>query len=261
MKTPITYYGGKQKMAPAIIPLIPNHELYAEPFIGGGAVFWKKEPSAIEVVNDTNKSLISFYRTVQNDFVSLEKKIRISLHSRDQYRQACVIYDNPDMFTEIDRAWAVWFKAAVSFSSKLDGPYGFDKTKKNTTSLKLKNKVESFTEEYAIRLQNVQIECMDALRIISSRDSKVAFFYCDPPYYNSDMGHYDGYSKDDFEALLVALSKIEGKFMLSSYPSDLLTQYTLQFGWHTKTFDSRVSVNKGGNGKAKTEVLTTNYAI
>ncbi|QZT36681.1 DNA adenine methylase [Halosquirtibacter xylanolyticus] len=43
----------------------------------------------------------------------------------------------------------------------------------------------------SIRLQNVQIECTDALRIINSRDQEEAFFYCDPPYFNSDCGHYD----------------------------------------------------------------------
>jgi hypothetical protein len=77
----------------------------------------------------------------------------------------------------------------------------------------------------------VQIECTDALRIINSRDSKDSFFYCDPPYFNSDCGHYDGYSKDDFENLLKQLSKIEGKFLLSSYPSDILSDFINANNW------------------------------
>lgn len=51
MKTPISYYGGKQKLAGKIVELIPAHNLYAEPFIGGGAVYFKKEPSNVEVIN------------------------------------------------------------------------------------------------------------------------------------------------------------------------------------------------------------------
>ena len=39
MRTPITYYGGKQTMLPHILPLIPNHEVYTEAFCGGAAVF------------------------------------------------------------------------------------------------------------------------------------------------------------------------------------------------------------------------------
>lgn len=108
LKTPISYYGGKQTLATKIISLIPEHVLYCEPFIGGGAIFFAKQPSEIEVLNDTNKEMMNFYRTVQNDFVGLEKEIRITLHSRDLHRKAAVIYNYPDLFSEIKRAWAVW---------------------------------------------------------------------------------------------------------------------------------------------------------
>jgi len=259
IKTPITYYGGKQRLCKTITAMIPEHTLYAEPFLGGAAVFFAKSKSEVEVINDTNKELINFYRTVQMDFVSLEMEIRISLHSRDMHRQASVVYNNPDMFNPIKRAWAVWVLAHMSFSSILDGSFGYDKAK-GTTSRKIMNARDGFTEALAIRLQDVQIECTDALRIITSRDTAGSFFYVDPPYFNADCGHYDGYSKEDFEVLLKVLSKITGKFLLSSYPSDILAQYVSEFGWKQKTIESAVSVNKGGaNGKRKTEVLTWNY--
>jgi DNA adenine methylase len=35
MKTPITYYGGKQKMLKYILPLIPEHSIYTEAFFWG----------------------------------------------------------------------------------------------------------------------------------------------------------------------------------------------------------------------------------
>jgi len=41
MRTPITYYGGKQKLSKLIVSLIPKHRMYVEPFFGGGAVFLK----------------------------------------------------------------------------------------------------------------------------------------------------------------------------------------------------------------------------
>jgi DNA adenine methylase len=103
MKTPITYYGGKQLMAKYILPMIPEHILYCEPFAGGAAIFFAKLPSEVEVLNDTNRELINFYRVVQNDFTSLEKEIQITLHSRDLHRKASVIYNNPDMFSELKR--------------------------------------------------------------------------------------------------------------------------------------------------------------
>ncbi|WP_295669551.1 DNA adenine methylase [uncultured Mucilaginibacter sp.] len=261
MKTPVSYYGGKQKLATKICSLIPEHTLYSEPFIGGGAIFFAKEPSPIEVLNDTNKELINFYKVVQNDFVSLEKEIRITLHSRDLHRKASVIYNNPDMFSEIKRAWAVWLLSSQSFCAQLDGTFGYDKSK-NTTTKKVINKRDSFTEELAIRLQNVQLECADALYVIRSRDTLNSFFYCDPPYFNSDCGHYNGYTEQDFENLLITLSKIEGKFLLSSYPSALLLKYAKQYGWQMWSVEQNVTVNtKSGYLKRKVEVLTANYPL
>lgn len=261
LKTPISYYGGKQKLATEIISRIPSHNLYCEPFVGGAAIFFGKQPSPVEVINDTNKELINFYKVVQDDFVSLEKEIRITLHSRDLHRKANVIYANPDMFSEIKRAWAVWVLSSQSFCSKIDGSWGYDITK-TRTPLSITNKKGNFTEDYAIRLQNVQLECTDALKVIRVRDTKDSFFYCDPPYYNSNCGHYDGYSIEDFEALLKLLASIDGKFLLSSYQSDLLTKYTNGNGWHTVTFQQLVTVNaKSGKLKPKVEVLTANYNI
>lgn len=262
LKTPTSYYGGKQNLINTIIPLIPKHTLYAEVFVGGGAIFWAKPKSEVEVINDTNRELINFYETVKNEFVELEKMIRISLHSRSLHSDASVIYNNSHMFSRIQRAWAIWVLAAQSFSSMLDGSWGYDKAK-GTTSQKINNRRNDFTIDYAVRLQNVQVESTDALRIIRSRDFQDAFFYCDPPYFNSDCGHYDGYTKEDFEMLLKTLSSIEGKFLMSSYPSEILTQYTNDNNWYTKTLEQTVSVanNNGKAGKKKIEVLTANYDL
>lgn len=125
---------------------------------------------------------------------------------------------------------------------------------------KVVNKGVKFTEEYAIRLQNVQLECADAVYIIQSRDTEQSFHYCDPPYFNSDCGHYAGYTVHDFERLLKVLSAVKGKFLLSSYPSELLDKYVKEMGWYQKRVEQRVSVNKG-SGKMKTECMTANYAI
>ena len=261
MKTPITYYGGKQKMAHIIVPLIPEHKLYCEPFAGGAAIFFAKEQSELEVLNDTNRELINFYQVAKNDFTSLEKEVRITLHSRDLHRRASTIYNNPDMFTNIERAWALWALSSQSFSSQLDNSWGYDKTR-NQLVKKINNARDNFTEKLAIRLQNVSIECADACYIIRSRDTENSFFYCDPPYYNANMGHYDGYSLNDYKELLETLSKIKGKFLLSSYPSDVLGEYVAQSSWYTKSFDMRVSVNaSNAKNQRKIEVLTANYEI
>src|SRR5690606_9274821 len=110
-KTPISYYGGKQKLAARILERIPPHRLYAEVFTGGAAIFFAKEPSELEVLNDTNQELINFYRVLQNKYVELEKMIGVTLHSRRLHKDASVIYNNPHLFSEVKRAWAVWMQS------------------------------------------------------------------------------------------------------------------------------------------------------
>lgn len=262
MKTPISYYGGKQNLVSTILPLIPDHHTYTESFVGGGAIFWAKRPSKSEIINDYNRELINFYEVCKNEFVDLEKMIRISLHSRSLHADATVMYNNPHLFTRIQRAWAVWVLSTQGFAGMLDGSWGYDTTS-STTAKKIRNKRDSFSERLAIRLQNVQIENTDALRVIRSRDHSGAFHYCDPPYFNSDCGHYDGYSQQDFEQLLITLRDCQGKFLMSSYPSDILKQYTQANRWHTKMIEQTVSVasGTGGGSKRKIEVLTANYDL
>lgn len=261
LRTPISYYGGKQKLASRIISLIPRHTLYCEPFIGGAAIFFAKRPSEIEVINDTNGELINFYRTVKEDFSALEAEIITSLHSRDLHRKASLIYNNPDMFDRVKRAWAVWILSTQSFAGILDGTWGFDLSK-NTTTKKINTKRHGFTRTFAQRLQRCQLECADALYVIASRDTQESFFYCDPPYFNSDLGHYDGYTEKDYEDLLNLLSGIKGKFLLSSYPSPILKRFTKKYGWQKWSINQKISVNaKAGNQKTKTEVLVANYPI
>lgn len=260
MRTPISYYGGKQKLVSKIIPLIPEHELYAEIFCGGAAVFFAKEKSRVEVLNDTNSELINFYQVVQRDFHQLVTLIRISLHSRRLHQDAKVIYENPHMFDPVKRAWAVWVLSSQSFSAMLDGTWGYD-IKENTTSKKIVNKIATFTEDLSIRLQNVQLECTDALRILNSRDRDSSFFYIDPPYFNSDCGHYDGYTAEDFAMLLNRLEKIEGKFLLSSYDSPILRDFASRNNWSQRFYEQTVSVNGKGSRKKKIEVLTANYSL
>jgi DNA adenine methylase len=261
MRTPLSYYGGKQQLATRILGMIPEHQVYCEPFCGGAAIFFAKEPSRVEIINDTNGELINFYEVLKLNFPALEQEIKISLHSRKQHRQAEVVYANPDMFDRVKRAWAVWMLANISFGSKLNGCFGYDRT--GTTSKKMANKRSGFNIDYAIRLQQVQIECCDALRIIQSRDTPETFFYLDPPYVGTEMGHYDGYTQMDFDALLGLLKGLQGKFLLSSFRNKSLADFTRRNGWHTVDLRlaSAMTHSGGRTTRNKIEVLTANYPI
>ena len=151
------------------------------------------------------------------------------------------------------RAWAVWMLSKQSIYSILTNGWSasIDKNKaKQVQWLK-----EQFTILYARRLERTSIFCRDAVNVIESTDTPTTFHYVDPPYFNADMGHYGGYTQADFVRLLDVLPKVKGRFLLSSYPSDVLADYTLRNGWITINID----MTRAAGGGKKTEVLTMNY--
>ncbi|MBA4240993.1 MAG: methyltransferase [Sphingobacteriaceae bacterium] len=255
MKTPITYYGGKQNMIKHLLDIIPAHTIYCEPFFGGGALFFAKPKSEVEIINDKNGEVINFFKVVKTKFAELQKEIQGTLHSREHYKKAMVVYEHPDLFTDVKRAWALWVLTNQGFASMI-GSWGFGK--ENSKEKSLANKRDDFTRAYADRLRMVQIENNDAIKVIQRSDTKDTFIYADPPYIGSDMGHYKGYSEEDYKKLLDALVKVKGKFLLSSYPSLILSQYIKKYKWKIKKVEKSVAVTKHTD-KKKTEMLVMNY--
>ena len=261
LKTPISYYGGKLNMLQHILPLIPEHNIYTEAFFGGGAVFFAKEPVQSEIINDTNAMVINFYEVVKTDFETLKDKIEATPFSRVSYTVANTIYRIPHLFNKLQQAWAFYVATNMGFSCRI-GSWGYDKYGKRVKAFE--NKKIAFKKEIFERLENAQIEHNDACKVIMSRDAEDAFHYVDPPYIDSNQGHYDGYTREEYINLLKTLSKIKGKFLLSSYPTDVLNLYTKEFGWYTKSFEKPLTARKAEKGtkrKNKIEVLTANYPI
>jgi DNA adenine methylase len=262
LKTPISYYGGKQSMISDILPLIPEHSLYVEPFFGGGAVYWAKQPSKTEVINDVNMNIVNFYEVLKHSYFDLRKLVEATLHSRETYKKAMIIYDCPWLFADNPaiRAWAFFVVTNQGFSAKI-GTWGYDLDKRAKT---FANKVDRFDEELSTRLRNTQIENNDAHKVITSRDSEQTFVYADPPYTDSNQGHYVGYTHEHFRRDLDALASMKGKFMLSSYPSDILSEYIKNNGWQSISVEKSLNAGNGAvlkERKRKVEVLTMNYTL
>lgn len=260
-KTPISYYGGKQAMLSNILPLIPDHKVYAEPFFWGGAVFFAKAPAHIEVVNDKNNLVINFYRQLQNNFEALNHEIQLTLHSRTLQREANNIMKNPENIPDLKKAWAFWVATNMSFSNKIGGGFKYSIDQFTPAAKITCVKRQRFTRELQRRIENTEIENSDALQVIKSRDTKATFFYIDPPYIGADNGHYKGYTEQDFFNLLELLSKIKGKFLLSCYHTDTLTEFKQKNNWLQKEIIKPLMRAKNIDGRNKIEVLTANYNI
>ncbi|QKZ15160.1 DNA adenine methylase [Spirosoma sp. KUDC1026] len=256
-KTPISYYGGKQNLVSTILPILQvPHARYVEAFVGGGAVFWAKRPSALESINDLDDRVINFYRVCQARFDELNDRVQSTLHSESVYRLAGKILKEAKA-DEVAFAWAFWVQTNMSFGHKLFAGFRFaqDHDEAQTTH----NSKQKFTTLLSERLASVEIFSRDALSVIALKDAKDTLFYLDPPYVSSDCGHYKGYTRANWEELLHTLTTIKGKFVLSSYPEPELAELLAGQVWHQHQIQQAIGVTGKKAGKVKTEVITSNF--
>lgn len=257
MKTPITYYGGKQTMLKHILPLIPKHRLYTEAFCGGAAVLFAKQPTEAEIINDLNMSLTNFYWMAKICYKELKTEVDKTLHSRDMHAHAAHTLSYPHFFTSAQRAWAVWALSKMSFASMLDGSFGYDFA--GGMPKKLSNAKDEFTEHLCARLEHVTIESRDALEVIATYDCPDAFHFVDPPYINSDCGHYEGsFNEQNMEDLLKLLEKVKGKFMLTMFPLSMIEDYAKRNSWIIHRVERTISASKT-NRRKQEEWMLCNY--
>ncbi len=249
MPPPISYYGGKQRMASKIIPLIPKHTIYVEPFAGGATILFNKPWPLVtntdhyrEVLNDKKEDLIHFYRTLR-DPVSGPKlcdRIALTLYSRAEH----ALRKNAASDDPIERAAIFYCDIQMSFSNSQGcgwrtGLFG------RSFGATWANKVAKLPE-YIARMAAVHVECDDALDVIKRWDSPQTFFYCDPPYPGADQGHYGGYTRDDFRALVETLHAAQGSFLLSNY-----NQPDMPESWERFEFSARGSSAKRGSRETR----------
>ena len=85
MKPILKYPGAKNKISDFIISYIPKHTVYCEPYLGSGAVFFNKEPSYNEILNDLDDEIYNFFMVLRNNPLELAEVISLTPYSRKEY--------------------------------------------------------------------------------------------------------------------------------------------------------------------------------
>lgn len=265
-----SYYGGKLNMVNILCALLnaDKSKVFISLFTGGASVEMYKDPHKIELWNDTNNAVVNYYKIVKCRYTRdlLINKIKSTSYSSYELNKSAKVYNffikKPPVKIKdkILFAWAFITNINLTFSSSLKN--GFSYSFVSNKPREYVNRIERINL-FAERIKYTQILCEDAVNILKKTKMKSdIIYYADPPYYNANMGHYKGYTLNDFESLLKELTEIKGKFILSSYNSEILLEYTKKFNWHKKEITSYITASNYGTKKrtkTKTEVITTNY--
>lgn len=210
MNSPIAYFGGKSRLAKKIIPLIPEHKCYVEPFCGAAWVFFKKDPSQVEVLNDVDNNVVNIYRVVQHhpeEFLRQFKTLFVSRRIFDLLKR-----HDDECLTDIHRAVKWFYILKTAFAGHIDKPnfgYGTDRP----SSLNLLNLEETVLQIHW-RLARVYLENRAYKDVIARYDRPHTFFYVDPPYYGMDVYRFN-FKPEDFAELAEVLCGVKGKFLMS----------------------------------------------
>lgn len=84
MKNVLKYPGSKNRIAKWICDMIPSHEVYLEPFFGGGAVFFNKKPARIETINDISSEVYNYFKQLRENPDELIKLLSLTPYSRQE---------------------------------------------------------------------------------------------------------------------------------------------------------------------------------
>lgn len=257
VKPPVAYYGAKTSLAPTIVSMLPEHRRYVEPFAGSLAVLLAKPQAPLEVVNDLDRNLMTFWKVLRDRPTELARVCMLTPHSRVERNIAKHI---PSDATDLERARLVW-SALVQGRTGTLANTGWRHTKSAVDGRMLRSYVQRI-ETVAARIRDVSLECRPAVEIIekygSSDDNLI---YADPPYLGSTRRHnykVEMTGEKAHRELAEVLRGCRATVVLSGYHSAL---YDEMYGdWFRVELDAQTSQGSV-QGVERTEVLWSNREL
>ncbi len=225
MKAILKYPGAKWRIADWIIEKFPKHKVYCEPFFGSGAVFFKKEPSYIETINDIDGNIVNLFKVCREQPEKLVKVMELTPFAREEFINC---YDMAvDDAVERARRTLVRYHQSFGTSNSTKRSWRNVQTYGGPRCATMWNYLPDTIVECCERLKGAQIENIDAIELIKRYNHSETLIYCDPPYlqnlrkknmYAHEMG------REKHIELLEVLKKSKSMVVLSGYDNDLYNE-------------------------------------
>ncbi len=234
INSPFRWAGGKFYARKLINAYIPEHDLYVEPFAGGGSIFFYKQKQQTWL-NDLDKDLINCYKIIQNNVFELINflKDEVATKERHKYYRNQFIPEN-----NLERAAKYYYLNRTSYSG----------------IMKLENCYWGYGEKYSMRPENwprqliknhiklkdckiLSIDFEEVFKLIPN--NRNIFVFIDPPYFNADQNKFYScsFTTEDHFRLAEALKKYQEKvnFLLTYDDSEEIRDL---YDW-TKNIDKK----------------------
>lgn len=274
--TPIIKWpGGKRHQADALNLFVPEDlELYVEPMVGGGALFFhladEVEPHPNFVLNDRSADLMSFYRDVQQDPSKLIAEYE-TLRNRAKDDPGAIFYEVRDAFNAEKEGKR---NAAHFYYLKQNGFNGVMRyNKEGAFNVPWNKKQPVIMPKKSIKrgsnlLQGVRLSCLSYQSVLPAKSNKkTTLVYFDPPY----MGTFDKYTRqgftlEDHQDLIMVCRELAKQpnttVVLQNSDMALLTIKRLWPEAFIYRVESPRPVNRSGKGRGnQPEIIASNREV
>jgi DNA adenine methylase Dam len=215
------YSGAKYRFLERILyyERLQNTQQFIEPFIGSGAVFLNVADKYDQyVINDIDKNLIKIWSSVKNfsfnDYRDLIKESNIKFgdiaHNKESYYAFRNWFNKNKLNSgSLDEGIYIMMLYSMCINSMARwGPNGFNQGFGDRHYIASKNDF-AFAKQ---KLQKTSIFNQDAFEIIENYDTRSAFMFLDPPYFERDSS-YAATLEDSYNLLLKTINDLKSNWI------------------------------------------------
>lgn len=249
------WLGGKARLAKRLCAMIDEtpHRLYAEPFVGMGGVFFRRQVQPpVEVINDRSGDVANLFRILQRHYPSFISELKFSLTGRATFER--LKNTAPETLTDLERAARFLYLQRTSYGGRVTGQ-AFSVKRQRGGSFNLST-LEPMLADVHERLSGVVIECLDWAAFVDRYDTDKTLFFLDPPYYGIE-GYYGRglFERGDYEVMADRLAALKGAFILTLNDTPEVRRIFKKF--RVEGVEFRYSVAPSTTGQKGREVLIT----
>lgn len=262
----VKWVGGKRQLLDLLNGTVPSHNRYIEPFIGGGALLFSRQPNSA-TISDINPELINCYQIIRDNVEGLVRSLRCHKNTEDHFYM--VRAKKTDTMTPVQRASRFIYLNKTCFnglyrenkSGQFNTPFG------RYTNPCIVDEDNLHAISRYLRRANVEILHSGYQHVLTT--AQVGdLVYFDPPYApltkTANFAAYTkaGFTQADQEALAETFATLHRrgvKLMLSNSNADLIRDLYKDFSIETVYATRAISCKGAGRAKAANEVLVTNF--
>lgn len=205
VKSPIDT-GQKEQVAFRVREIMPQHQVWCEPYFLMGEVFFNKIPSKKEIINDADNNIINFYLMVKNRWEQLSFLMESTIHC-DFFVRLAERIQKDQLSEDLHKAWAFWLNCQKAFVN----PERWSVNDILSDEPKMPDSRQKvILKQLSDRLQNTYLSNQTPEEVIKNTDGTDTLFFLCPQ------------NKKQWKDLEPLLPTIQGKFILHYEQKTLL---------------------------------------